>query len=129
MNIIASNRPFPNRDIVNPNELKSLLLEEKPEYIFFPYWSWKVPQNITNEYKCIGFHTGDIKGGSPIQNLIRCGVEKTHIRMFHLTDKIDDGQVICTADISLLGSLEEIILRQTDIMKGMIDGFIQTNFG
>lgn len=129
MNIIASNRPFPSRDVKSPEELNKLLWEENPEHIFFPYWSWKVSDDVIRNHRCIGFHTGDTAGGSPIQNLIRSGVENTTVKMFFMTDKIDEGYTILTHDISLLGSLEEIIMRQTDIMKDMIDAYLQTHQG
>lgn len=121
--IIASNRPFPNRDITNPKEL---VLDSR-SCIFFPYWSWKVEKDILDNNLCIGFHTGEISGGSPIQNLIRRGVESTRIKMFKMNNTIDGGEIIDMAPISLLGSLEEIILRQTEVIKEMIDGYIQEN--
>lgn len=52
---------------------KSLLDEFKPDYIFFPHWSWLVPEDIFKTYECIGFHLGDLpygRGGSPLQNHI-----------------------------------------------------------
>ena len=124
MNIIASNRPFPNRKVLHPILLEQRILEYKPEYIFFPFWSWKVPKEVTDKYKCIGFHTGEINGGSPIQNLIRLGVENTVIRVFRLNDEIDGGEIIDRLPISLLGSLEEIILRQSNL----INDYIQKNY-
>ena len=122
--IIASNRPFPNRRVQNNEQLSNLLDIEKPQYILFPFWSWKVPKEITDKYHCIGFHTGDTNGGSPIQNLIRQGVEDTIIRVFKLNDEIDGGSVIDTIKMSLLGSLEEIVIRISD----KIDGYIQKNY-
>lgn len=121
--IIASNRPFPNRDISTPEELDKL----ESSVIFFPYWSWKVSKELLDKHICIGFHTGEIRGGSPIQNLIRRGVENTHIKMFKMNDTIDGGEIIDIAPISLIGSLEEIIIRQTSVMRGMIDDYIHSN--
>jgi methionyl-tRNA formyltransferase len=127
MNIlIASNRPFPNRDVKNPEEL-SKALEVGNACIFFPYWSWKVSKEILDANLCIGFHTGEISGGSPIQNLIRQGVENSNIKMFKMNETIDGGEIIDIAPISLLGSLEEIVLRGTKIIKEMIDDYIHSN--
>jgi len=95
--------------------------------IFFPFWSWKVPKEITDAHTCIGFHTGSIAGGSPIQNLIRKGATISYLRMFYMNDEIDGGKTIDSEQISLLGSLEEIILRMTKLMEGMIDEFQKTN--
>ena len=121
--IIASNRPFPNRTVQNNGQL-SKILDTKPDYILFPFWSWKVPKEITDKYYCVGFHTGNTNGGSPIQNLIRQGVEDTIIRVFKMNDKIDGGENLDVIQISLLGSLEEIVIRITE----KIDGYIQTHF-
>ena len=121
--IIASNRPFPNRTVQNNGQL-SKILDTKPDYILFPFWSWKVPKEITDKYYCVGFHTGDTNGGSPIQNLIRQGIEDTHTRVFHMNSEIDGGEIMDTIQISLLGSLEEIIIRITE----KINGYIQTHF-
>ena len=122
--IIASNRPFPNRTVQNNGQL-SKILDTKPDYILFPFWSWQVPKEITDKYYCVGFHTGDTNGGSPIQNLIKQGVEDTIIRVFKMNDKIDGGENLDVIQISLLGSLEEIVIRITE----KIDGYIQTHFG
>ena len=122
--IIASNRPFPNRDVTNPEELFSKLNTCLPNYILFPFWSWKVPKEITNAYNCIGFHTGDTNGGSPIQNLIRQGVRDTYVRVFKMSDIIDGGGLLDIIQVSLSGSLEEIIIGITD----KIDGYIQTHY-
>jgi methionyl-tRNA formyltransferase len=121
--IIASNRPFPNTTVQNPEHL-SRLLDTNPQYILFPFWSWKIPKEITDRYTCIGFHTGPTNGGSPIQNLIRQGVEDTVIRVFKMNDTIDNGKILDVIQVSLLGSLEEIIIRITN----KIDGYIQTHY-
>ena len=126
MNIIASNRPFPNRVVEDPKEL-SLSLQLKPEYVFFPFWSWKVPKEITDGYNCIGFHTGSVGGGSPIQNQIRKGCNTTYLRMFYMEDTIDGGKTIDSEQISLLGSLEEITIRMTKLMEMMIEEFQENN--
>ena len=56
--------------ITNPQNLKLKRLENiNPEYIFFPYWSWKITPEIYEKYQCIGFHITDLpygRGGSPL---------------------------------------------------------------
>ena len=43
--------------VTNQVELKKALQEnQKPEYIFFPHWSWIVHQDIINNYNCVCFH-------------------------------------------------------------------------
>jgi methionyl-tRNA formyltransferase len=113
--------------VSTPQELTILLKSHPSSRIFFPYWSWKVPKEILKNHTCIGFHTGDVKGGSPLQNLIRLGINHSFIRMFFMNEKIDGGKDIMKFPICLKGSLEEIIINQTDCMKAMIDAYIQAN--
>jgi methionyl-tRNA formyltransferase len=125
MNIlIASNRPFPNRQAINPIVLDAWIKVTKPYAIFFPFWSWKVPNKILKKYKCIGFHTGAVAGGSPIQNLILLGKEYASLNMFYMTDKLDKGKVICSDVVLLTGSLEEIVIRMTKVMEKMIKWYL-----
>ncbi len=28
-----------------------------PRIIFFPHWNWKIPDEIFNNYLCLGFHS------------------------------------------------------------------------
>ena len=59
-----------------------------PKYIFFPHWSEKVADEIINRYECICFHATDLpfgRGGSPTQNLIIQGFDKTKISAFTKT--------------------------------------------
>ena len=54
----------------------------KPRYIFFPHWSWIVPEDILNNAECVCFHMSDVpygRGGSPLQNLIVRGHKNTKI--------------------------------------------------
>ena len=58
----------------NPKKLTLNYVKKiNPEFIFFPDWSWIVPEVIIENYKCICFHESDLpkfRGGSPIQNQI-----------------------------------------------------------
>jgi methionyl-tRNA formyltransferase len=48
----------------------SALNEFKPDYIFFPHWSYLIPEDIYNRFECVIFHMTDLpfgRGGSPIQ--------------------------------------------------------------
>ena len=58
------------------------LKEINPRYIFFPHWSWIVPEDILNAYECVCFHMTDVpygRGGSPLQNLIIRGHKDTKL--------------------------------------------------
>ncbi len=82
-----------------------------PSIIFFPDWSWKVPEEIVRNFKCVCFHEAPLpkfRGGSPIQNQILRGKTKTKTTAFIMNEKIDAGNIILQKDLSLQGSLQEI---------------------
>lgn len=129
--IIVSNRRY-HPDwlyFYNPDILKNYINTISPnvEVIFFPFWSWKVPKEILDKYKCIGFHTGTLSGGSPIQNLIRMGERSVDLRMFYMSNKIDEGKEIDYKKIELHGTLEEILMRESKLIMEMINGH-QTDY-
>ncbi len=85
-----------------------------PSLIFFPDWSWKVPEKIVNDFTCVCFHEAPLpkyRGGSPIQNQIIRGITKTKTTAFIMNEKIDGGDIILQKELSLKGSLEEIFSR------------------
>ena len=92
----------------------SYLKRKKPEIIFFPDWSWIIPNEIISNYKCICFHESNLpkfRGGSPIQNQIIRGVTKTKTTAFIMNEKIDAGDIILQKNLSLEGSIQEIFSR------------------
>ena len=95
----------------------SYLKRKKPEIIFFPDWSWIIPNEIISNYKCICFHESNLpkfRGGSPIQNQIIRGVTKTKTTAFIMNEKIDAGDIILQKNLSLEGSIQEIFSRMSE---------------
>ena len=93
------------------------LKRKKPEIIFFPDWSWIIPNEIISNYKCICFHESNLpkfRGGSPIQNQIIRGITKTKTTAFIMNEKIDAGDIILQKDLSLEGSIQEIFSRMSE---------------
>jgi len=93
------------------------LRRRKPEIIFFPDWSWIIPNEIISNYKCICFHESNLpkfRGGSPIQNQIIRGITKTKTTAFIMNEKIDAGDIILQKNLSLEGSIQEIFSRMSE---------------
>ena len=93
------------------------LKRKKPDIIFFPDWSWIIPNEIISNYKCICFHESNLpkfRGGSPIQNQIIRGVTKTKTTAFIMNEKIDAGDIILQKNLSLEGSIQEIFSRMSE---------------
>lgn len=75
-------------------------------------WSWLIEKVITENQLCLGVHPSDLpnyRGGSPIQNQILDGIEDTKLSLFHITEKLDAGDIWGKAHLSLKGdSMEDI---------------------
>lgn len=75
-------------------------------------WSWLIEKAITENQLCLGAHPSDLpsyRGGSPIQNQIIDGIEDTKLSLFHITEKLDAGDIWGKAPLSLKGdSMEDI---------------------
>ncbi len=103
------------------------LRQLKPKYIFFPHWSWIVPEEILNEFTCVCFHMTDVpygRGGSPLQNLISRGHQETKLTALKMTTQIDAGAVYLKAPLSLQGSAQEIFERSAKLSFEMINSII-----
>ena len=106
-------------DFLSPAAIASL----QPRYIFFPHWSWKVPEKLTRDFECVCFHMTDVpygRGGSPLQNLIVRGHKQTAISALRMTSSMDAGPVYMKAGLSLDGSAHEIFERASTIVFDMI---------
>lgn len=100
-----------------------------PDYIFFPHWSWIIPEAVYLNFECVVFHMTDIpfgRGGSPLQNLIERGIYETKISALKVVKELDAGPIYLKEDLSLHGSAEEIFLRASDKIFEMIE-YIVTN--
>ncbi|MFC2061389.1 methionyl-tRNA formyltransferase [Elusimicrobiota bacterium] len=103
------------RKELNYSKLKSI----DPRYIFFPHWSWIIPENIYENFECVVFHMTDLpfgRGGSPLQNLIVRGYDKTKISAIKVVKQLDAGPVYLKRSLSLKGNAEEIYRRAAEII-------------
>lgn len=96
-----------------------VLNDINPDYIFFPHWSWIIPEKIYKNFNCIVFHMTDLpfgRGGSPLQNLIMRGIENTKISAIEVTEGIDTGDIYLKENLNLNGTAEEIFIRASKII-------------
>lgn len=94
-----------------------------PRYVFFLHWSWKVPNEIVNNYECVCFHMTDVpygRGGSPLQNLIVRGHRQTKLTALRMVEDFDAGPVYLKEDLCLEGNAEEIYIRASYLSADMI---------
>lgn len=102
---------------------------EGSRYVFFPFWSHKVPKEITDQFECVCFHMTDVpygRGGSPLQNLILRGHTETVISALRMTEEMDAGPVYMKRPLSLEGSAQEIYERAAGIIAGMMREIAET---
>ena len=94
-----------------------------PKYIFFPHWSWLVPEEILSVFDCICFHMTDVpygRGGSPLQNLILRGHKDTKITALKMEKSLDTGPVYLKIPLALNGSAQEIFANCSKHIFDMI---------
>lgn len=86
----------------------------RPDWIFFPHWSYIIPSSIYENYRCVVFHMTDLpfgRGGSPLQNLIVRGIAETKISALRVTKALDAGDIYLKEPLQLYGSATEIYVR------------------
>lgn len=99
------------------------LAELNPRYIFFPHWSWIVPDVIINNFECVCFHSTDVpygRGGSPIQNMIIRGFKETKVSALRMVKELDAGPVYCKKSLSLKGKAQHIFEQSATIIADMM---------
>ncbi|MBU3585138.1 hypothetical protein [Polynucleobacter sp. AM-26B4] len=100
------------------------LLKFNPKYVFFPHWSWIIPEEIHMKFDCVIFHMTDLpygRGGSPLQNLIVRGHTETKLSAIRCIKDLDAGPIYLKRNLSLLGTAEDIFLRAIRLMSEMIE--------
>lgn len=100
----------------------------QPDWVFFPHWSYMIPADVYENFRCVIFHMTDLpfgRGGSPLQNLIVRGYADTKLSAIQCVGKLDAGDVYLKRDLSLFGSAEEIFLRAADLTLEMMVEIIQ----
>lgn len=117
--------------IESPSELSlDRLRAENVKLIFFPHWSWMIPEEVYSSFECIVFHMTDLpfgRGGSPLQNLIARKVYDTKVSALRVVAELDAGPVYLKRPLSLHGNAEEIYLRASESIEEMIAEIIDTS--
>ena len=106
--------------------------ELNPKYIFFPHWSWLIPNEIYENYECILFHMTDLpygRGGSPLQNLITNKIYNTKISAIKVTKELDEGDIYLKENFDISkGSAREIYENASNlIFSELIPKIIENN--
>lgn len=73
-------------------------------HIYFVHWSDRVPDDVLDDYVCIGFHMTNLPygaGGMPLQNLLIRGIYKTVLTAFRMTSNFDAGNVLMREEFEI----------------------------
>jgi methionyl-tRNA formyltransferase len=111
-------------EVTSKEQLNLEFLEKvNPRYIFFPHWNWKVDSEIYNRFECVVFHTSPLpygRGGSPIQNLILRGVQRSPVCALRMTETLDGGPIYDSIEVSLDGTIQDIFSRIAPSVEKLI---------
>lgn len=120
--LISDNPQLKIKLITDKDELTFENIREfNPKYIFFPHWSWIIPKDIYEKFECVVFHMTDLpfgRGGSPLQNLISCGLKKTKISAIRVIKDLDAGPIYLKRDLCMEGTASEIFIRCSAVVFG-----------
>lgn len=95
----------------------------RPDWVFFPHWSYIIPAEVYENFRCVIFHMTDLpfgRGGSPLQNLIARGIYETKLSAIRCVKELDAGEIYKKIPLSLWGTAEEIYLRAAELTKEII---------
>lgn len=122
-------RGFRKHLVTTKEGLMVAVKKYKPAYIFFPHWSWIIPPEIYTQHECIVVHMTDLpfgRGGSPLQNLIVRGIQKTKVSTLRVTGGLDEGPVYMKRSLNIrTGSAEEIFRKVSKLGFAMFEQIIQ----
>ena len=123
--LITSNFETHEKEISNFN----------PDIILWYGWSNIISNRFINNYFSVMLHPSPLpkyRGGSPIQNQIINGEERSAVTLFKMNNKIDEGDIIFQKEFSLTGELDSIFKRiiktGIELTKEMIYNFNSLNF-
>ena len=110
-------------EVKDNDSLLSIVEALQPDFIFAPHWNFFIPQNITERFDTIIFHTSPLpigRGGSPIQNLILSGYSSSPVNALKATSDLDAGPIFAKQEISLEGNLSQIFERLNHAVNYLI---------
>jgi methionyl-tRNA formyltransferase len=109
-------------------DIRKVITLNKPRYVFFPFWSKIVNENILSITECVCFHMTDLpygRGGTPLQNLIIRGFSETKLTAIRMIKELDAGPIYLKKELNLIGSAGEIYERASQIIFDMIAEIVE----
>ena len=107
------------------------LRDFKPDLVLFYGWSWIVPEQLLEDFRCLMLHPSPLpkyRGGSPIQNQIIAGEIKSKVSIFIMNNEIDAGDIVAQESLSLEGTITEIFNRIEALGTQLTTDILQKSF-
>lgn len=107
--------------VINANDNKKIyeiLKNNQIDIVFIYGWSWIIGNKIINKFLCICLHPSKLplfRGGSPIQNQILRGINKSAVSIFKMNKYIDRGDIFMQKKLSLKGNMKKILSEISNI--------------
>ena len=103
--------------VITPNDNKKIyeiLKNNQIDIVFIYGWSWIISNKIIDKFLCICLHPSKLplfRGGSPIQNQILRGINKSAVSIFKMNKYIDRGDIFMQKELSLKGDMKKILFQ------------------
>ena len=127
---LLENANYNSVHVSNTDELLIAVERHNPKWVFFPHWSYYIPEKIYENHECVVFHMTDLpfgRGGSPLQNLIGRGIYETKISALRCVKALDAGPIYMKKALSLHGNAQEIYIRASSIIVEMINDILKNH--
>lgn len=119
---------------VDPNDttnIHKILKRHKTDIACMYSWNFFVKEPLLSDFICLCLHPSLVpknRGGTPIQNQILSGQNDSGLSLFRMTEGMDTGPVYKQTGMSLLGTVQNILLRMVDLgtimTKDLISDYI-----
>lgn len=124
--------------IFDPNDTEGIykiLKKNKVDVALMYSWNYFIREPILSEFVCMCLHPSLVpenRGGTPIQNQIVSGVKNSGLSLFRMEKGIDTGPLYDQTAMSLIGNVQDILGRMTELgtlmTKNLISDYINGDF-
>lgn len=117
--------------VIDPHDEKkiySILSQNKIDIVCLYSWSWIVKKPLLDDFISLCLHPSMLpkyRGGTPIQHQIINGEETSGVTIFKMSKSIDSGPIYKQEPMSLIGNVNDILLRMVDIGTIMTKHIVQ----
>jgi methionyl-tRNA formyltransferase len=119
-----------NFNVVDPGDTEKIykiFKKHKTDLACMYSWSYFVKEPLLSKFICLCLHPSLVpqnRGGTPIQNQILAGQNDSGLSLFRMEEGMDTGPVYKQCVMSLMGNINDIFSRMTDLGSSMTKDLI-----